>query len=310
MRLLLLTLALVLLGGQDCTPPEPDPPPGPNPQGGTAYCFGLDYTIWDSVVDGVKGAYNTIIDGEISTNRRSTVRVFFGQAYCTGVAISPHTVLTAAHCGYAATTTHQIRLDGDPEVYQSSEHVFHPDYLSWINAAGGSSADVFDVHGELYDAATGNKYEGVGPTRADGYSAGSLEGRKADLMLLYTDQSLPPPYLSIDRKTYDSSLNSTCFGLVAQGYGRDGAGVGGTLRESTYKITQETDKGLKSVLTDAGKICFGDSGGPLYADVGPGTLYLAGITTTTMSQDCLRGGTHVKVAYPGFKDFIFQKTRP
>lgn len=309
MRLLLLTLALVLMG-QNCEPP---PPPGPNePSGGTDYCYGLDYTVYDSVVQGVKRQYNTIIDGEISVNRRATVKVSFGQAYCTGVVLTPHTVLTAAHCGYGETTLHQIRLDDDPEVYLSSDHTFHPAYQDWIDAAGGTAADVFDVHGELFDAATGQKHEGVAiAAGAEGYSAGSREGRKSDIMVLYTDQVIPGPYIDVELYTYRPELYADrCYGVIIQGYGQNEAGRGGTLREAKYKVTSQTEKSLQSVLTDVGKICYGDSGGPAYADVGPGGLYLAGITSTTMSADCLRGGTHVKIAAPTHITWLLEEIRP
>ena len=86
-----------------------------------------------------------------------------------------------------------------------------------------------------------------------------------------------------------------CYGVIIQGYGRDEAGQGGTLREAKYKVTSETDKSLQSVLTDVGKICYGDSGGPRTATRDRARFTLAGITSTTMSVDCLRGGTHVKL---------------
>ncbi|MDH3598020.1 MAG: S1 family peptidase [Candidatus Tectomicrobia bacterium] len=269
MRWLLIPLLALLLMGQDCAP---TPPPEQNPQGGTDYCYGLEYSVWDSVVEGVKGAYNTIIGGEESTNRRATVQIFFGSSYCTGVVLSPHTVLTAAHCGYAEGVEHRIKLDGHSEFIISNESLVHPDYWGWVRG-------------------------------------GDLEARKSDLMLLYTDEEIPGPYIELTR-LYSSVQAPKCFGLIAHGWGRDEyPETGAQLRESKYKITQETSKYIKSVMTDVGKICFGDSGGPLYADVGPGTLHLAGITTTTMSMDCLRGGTHVKL-FPVFKDWLQENLRP
>jgi len=272
MRLLFLSLALVLMG-QTCAPPPGDPPDGP-PEGGTDYCHGLEYTIWDNVVEGVKGVYNTIIGGEISTDRRATVQVFFGGAYCSGVAISPHTVLTAAHCGYEEGLEHRIRIEGQPTFIISNESLVHPDYWDW-------------VHNQ------------------------DFEGRKADLMLLYTDEVIPGPYIDVSRFLYSSNMASICYGLAAQGYGRaEVPKPTEELRESKYKITQELPKVIKSVMTDQGKICFGDSGGPLYADVNPGTLFLAGITTTTMSQDCMAGGTHVRVQHEPFQTWLTENVRP
>ena len=267
-------LALSLACASDC---EPAPPPGPPPipEGGTAYCHGLDYTIWDDVVSGVSGVWNTIIDGEISLDRRATVQVFFGQAYCSGVALSPHTVLTAGHCGYNEGLEHRIRIDGQPNFIISNESLVHPDYMKWVNS--------------------GNT---------------DFEARKSDLMLLYTDEEIPGPYIALTR-LYSNVQASQCYGMIAQGYGKaEVPKPTEELRESKYKITTETDKLIHSLRTDVGKICFGDSGGPLYADVGPGTLELAGITTTTMSADCLTGGTHVKLAAASHREWLGENVRP
>ena len=254
-RVLILLGISALLMGQSCeyVPPE----------GGTDYCKGNEYSIFDRWGGQI---YDTIIGGEESEDRRGTVQVFFGQSYCSGVVISPHTVLTAAHCGYGADTTHRVRADGVE--FNSAEKLMHPDYQGWI-------------------------------------SGSDLEARKADLMLLYVDAELPPPYIS---DLYVSELSNLCLGLVAQGFGRaEMPKPTEQLREAKYIVTSELPKLIQSVRAPDGKICFGDSGGPLYADVN-GTTQLAGITTTTMSADCLLGGTHVKVA--AFRDWIGSNTRP
>lgn len=299
-RWLLAPLLALLLMGQDC-----EPEPG-IPEGGTAYCHGLEYTVWDKVVGGVKGAYDAIIDGEVSTNRRATVQVFFGQSYCSGVALSPHTILTAAHCGYSPGLEHRIRIEGQSTFIISDESVYHPDYQEWIDAAAGTASDTFDSGGVLFDAATGEKYAGIAAEAAP--SAQSREGRKSDLMLLFTDEAIPPPYIPLTR-LYSNVQADKCYGLIAQGYGRaEVPKPTEELRESKYKITTETEKLIHSRFTDVGKICYGDSGGPLYADVGPGTLELAGITTTTMSSDCLQGGSHVRALH--YKPWLQANGRP
>ena len=51
--------------------------------------------------------------------------------------------------------------------------------------------DVFETHGEFFDAATGERRDApTGPDALDALDAGSLEGRKSDIMVLYTDQGL------------------------------------------------------------------------------------------------------------------------
>jgi hypothetical protein len=109
---------------------------------------------------------------------------------------------------------------------------------------------------------------------------------------------------------YDQKHAAFCNGLVAQGYGKhEGSGL--DLRETNYIITLVSEKLLTSRATalppgeKSGRICFGDSGGPLYADVG-GVPQLAGITTTTMSYDCLSGGNHVRVSR--FLDWIMENS--
>ena len=274
MRTFLAALSLLLMA-QSCEPPPPPPPDVP--RDGTNYCHGREYTILDQIMDDLGGAWDTIIGGIESADRRATVQVFFADGYCSGVALSPHTVLTAGHCG-AFASQHSIRLYGQATRYESTEHLTHPDYLRY-------QAD---------------------PTL--------LEARKADLQLVFTADAIPGPYINVFDHIYTSVLTDNCWGMIAQGHGKAEDGLpSGQLREAEYLITQETDKYIISRLTDAGKICFGDSGGPLYADVNTITghqLYLAGITTTTMSSDCLVGGTHVKIGFPDFASWIATNMRP
>lgn len=257
----LLLLCAFLMGQESCeeVPPEL-----------VGYCAGNDYSIWDSVVagyerDGFDGAYSTIIGGEPSDNRRSTVQIRFGSSYCSGVVLAENLVLTAGHCGYGDATEHNVylptRKPGSDFVdlegpFKAAKHVVHPDYLEWV----------------------------ANPVL--------LNKREADLMILIMEDHLPPPYVGIN--FYQSNAAKICRGLVAQGLGRwEGSGL--SLREAKYQITNETARMLRSKNTEAGKICYGDSGGPLYADVA-GQILLAGITSTTMSTDCLAGGSHVKAS--------------
>lgn len=255
-----LALALLLMG-QECEGSPPYP--------GNEYCAGNDYSVfaalkYDWEHGSLLGSHNTILGGNPSDDRRATVHVKFGSSYCTGAVLGPHLVLTAAHCGYAETTQHQVYVPiptGEDAVnmagpYAVDRHLVHPDYWDWVRN-------------------------------------GDLEARKSDLMLLYMEDTLPGPYLGLE--AYTSNYKLACKGLFAQGLGRwEGNAL--SLREGKYVITSETDKYLHSYKAPETKICFGDSGGPLYAQAGDRYL-LAGITTTTMSSDCLTGGTHVNVAH-------------
>jgi hypothetical protein len=266
---LLALCSLLLLGADDCNVPDPDAPPV------SPYCYGNDYSILNNIEygyerDGISGGIAAILQGDPSGDMRSTVQVLFGQSYCTGVLLNPTTVLTAGHCGYAPQTVHTIRAykrEGDSlvvaEQVVEESHTVHPDYLEYTRT-------------------------------------GDQEKRKADLMIVKLQapiETIPP--LS---RIYDPTFAKFCNGLVAQGFGRH-EGSFRDIRETQYVITStQHPKYLTSRAADvpddekSGRICFGDSGGPLYADVG-GVPQLAGITTTTMSSDCLVGGNHVNAKY-------------
>lgn len=306
-RLPLAVLAFLLLGAQDCDAPDPNP--------GNSFCAENEYSILGHVrnaaaeLEGgvrVGKSINTILRGDPSTNRRSTVRVHFGGSYCSGVALGPRVVLSAGHCGYAETTDHDVQLGNyGSKVYEVERHIPHPDYLRW-KASGDTDH----------------------------------EARKGDLMILIMDEDVPGPY---PRGFYDKNdpvQYKFCRGAVAQGWGQhETLCVGGDearkicetsddcpggvcshggidLRETKYIVTQSSDpKALRLIARhlgdddESGFICFGDSGGPLYVDVN-GEVFLAGITTTTFHNDppCEGGGTHVNVTYPAFLQWIVTNT--
>ncbi len=245
-RLLLLPLLLLLMAPQ-C---EPAPPPGPDPE---SYCSGAE-----NIANYVQGGFNTIIGGELSTDRRATVQIYLGQSYCTGTIIGPRTVLTAAHCGYGDTTTHTIRVEGVGN-FPSTRKLVHPDYWKWVNE---------------------NNYD---------------PGRRSDIMLLYTDVDLPGPYVS---KIYNSTATMQCSRLKAHGYGKDEfPDEGAVLRESNYLVKTEYEKHLVTKQASWGGSCFGDSGSALYAEMADGSLQVAGVLSTTATSDCLYSASYVKTDY-------------
>lgn len=266
----ILLLLLGLTMGQTC---EPAPPPPPMP----GYCPGAETPAY--IVEGnIAAAYSTIIGGTPSVDRRSTFWLYMpGKGSCTAVALGPRVALTAAHC--RGPNDHRLypdRLVG--EYYTATSYLVHPEYTKYLGS--------------------GNVY---------------TEGRKADLMLLYFDVDLPGPFPT---GIYES--NQECASLTAQGWGqteddpKHPCPVGTTrcLREGPYTVVEEEEKQLrtKHALLDPIAICFGDSGGPLYAGYNDGRIEVAGITSTTATSDCLYSSRHTKVSY--FEDWIDANLEP
>ena len=261
-KLLLIALALTLMG-QECELPEPDP----------GYCSGAE-----GVVNYTVGGFSTIIGGELSTDRRAAVQVWFGRSYCSGTVVGKRTVLVAAHCGYGATTTHRIEIDKVP-IANAPTHFYHPDYQAWID-------------------------------RADPPSLEAWAGRRADLMYLYTDTDLPKPWIN---KWYSTDLSPSCVELIAQGYGKDEfPEEGSVLRESRYRVKRISTDGKHLVTEQAtwGGSCFGDSGSCLYAPVGddPAVLYCAGVLSTTATKDCLVSASYVNTDH--YRQWLDENLEP
>ena len=112
-----------------------------------------------------------------------------------------------------------------------------------------------------------------------------------DLLLLHFSQDLPGPIVD----TVYKAGTEGCEELIAQGWGKSETPQV-DLNESRYSVIGETSMVLSTKQILPGGICFGDSGGPLYAVVN-GELQIAGVTSTTYSQDCLVGGDHVNLNY-------------
>ena len=87
-----------------------------------------------------------------------------------------------------------------------------------------------------------------------------------DLRLLYTEETLPEPYIEV------ATVAPDCEQLVAQGYGY---GSNGDLHERNVETVALYDE----IIMGTESICNGDSGGPLYAVRSDGTYVLVGVTS-------------------------------
>lgn len=245
-RLPLIALCVVLLGAEECTPPEVPPPP---PPGRSPYCYG-DYTFTKKALDKVDGVVDAIFGGEESTDRRATLRIQMGSSRCTGVALGPQTAATVAHCVRNATeATAALGQWGVPPFWHMTGKDIHPD------------ADLAIVWYENGDRDSG--------------------------------KPLAEPYVSDIFDPLNREHASKCVRFIAQGWGR---WEGGTLslRECTYGIDRIANDGqlyMRDHGPDECRICYGDSGGPLYAEMEDGSLMLAGLTAGTWN-DCKEKSSH------------------
>ena len=123
-----------------------------------------------------------------------------------------------------------------------------------------------------------------------------------DLLLMFFAQDIPGPIVGT---VYEAGTEG-CQQLLAMGYGKSEFVEPATLRESFYTVTKEDAMVLRTKQASWGGICFGDSGGPLYAVVND-ELQIAGVTSTTYTEDCLLGGDHVNLRF--FKPWLSANVR-
>lgn len=257
---ILLLLPLLLLaavaGLEEC---KPLPPP--------AYCSGTvppPIEEWDSGQH-IVSQQQTLVGGERATNRYSTALL----SGCTGVVLSPHTVLTAAHCGSNWDGYNIKNLDDKGTLYPIVGRLEHPDYREWN-------------------------------------SNGDLEARRSDLQLLYTDKAMPGPYAEIFYDTF--KFGNTCRRLIFQGYGKEAEGIWWNLNQADAWVRENKGKTLSIDIINPGGFCYGDSGGPTYAEFDNGYVMLVGIHSTLNKTNCMGEGHDIHVNY--FEDWIKSNTRP
>lgn len=174
--------------------------------------------------DGPGVVRSEILDGEVSTDRGSTVQINFADSACSGNVVGPHTVLTAKHCYQEPTDMGHVR-------------------------AGTAWFAVTEV----------------------------LENEYSDMMYLYTQETLPQPYLALTPEI------PVCFPeMLAKGYGVDENGDAFVLRETTVYETTHSDVFIHTTVGP----CFGDSGSSLIATAPDGSQFTLGVLSLVFDTDC------------------------
>lgn len=130
------------------------------------------------------------------------------------------------------------------------------------------------------------------------YSNGSREEGKP----------LEEPYVSDIFDPLNPQHASKCVRFIAQGWGRwEQSAL--SLRECTYAIDEIAWDGelyVRKHGPEECRICFGDSGGGLYAEMSDGSLMLAGITRNTWGDCTIQSGHN---ALQPYRDWFEERVR-
>lgn len=221
-----------------------------------------------------------IIGGTIDKGDPSVVLVYWentpGSTYfhvCTGTVVSPHVVLTAAHCINPAPAAYSILIASSLDEAETN--------------------DWYDVSGLIADPA---------------FNASSLF-LGHDIGVVITVDALPVTPIPVNRTPLQISQIGSALRLV--GYGRTTAGSSagtGTKRQVTATLT-----GHNSLFILAGdpthNTCSGDSGGPALMTIA-GTERVVGVTSYGDNL-CAAEGKYTRVdSYLDFIDPIIQAHDP
>ncbi|WP_437752376.1 S1 family peptidase [Sorangium sp. So ce1389] len=177
-----------------------------------------------------------------------------GGVFCTGTAVSPRAILTAAHCLERAAET-EVLFGDDPEAggtwRRTAAALAHPDY----------------------DPRT----------------------RANDIGLVFLDEAAPAQAAhapALRARPLDEAWRGRGLRLV--GFGLDGRSAGATMRKREGETSlQELDASSFTFLPSPSQTCFGDSGGPVFADV-DGVEHLIGVASSG-DRMCAEFGRAVRV---------------
>ena len=227
-----------------------------------------------------------IIGGTADTADSGVVIIYMtipgsqGGALCTGEIISPHVVLTAAHCAGGE----------DPTVTNAVWRIYlGPDF------GKATQADLLAVKEAHYDPQ---------------FDINNLPGGH-DVGVLIMQNALPTTIapLTFNRAAMDTGFDGNMVRFV--GYGLDNAAAqtgAGVKRQTTTTLSGHTPL-LLSFTDGAHETCNGDSGGPAFMTVG-GKEVIVGVTSYGDTQ-CAQGGFDTRIdAYASWIDGYVSKADP
>jgi V8-like Glu-specific endopeptidase len=222
-----------------------------------------------------------IIGGSLDTGDPSVVMVLAqgsastGSAICTGSVVSPHVVLTAAHCvspqvaPAGATFAIFTGTDVNDTAQQSNPALWH---------------EVKETH---YDTA---------------FNVNNLNGGH-DIAVVILKQGLNVPLLPINRTALVAAQRNQSVRMIGYGItsGSDTTGKSAGTKRQTSTTLSQFDTSFLYFYDGAHQTCEGDSGGPALMKVG-GVETIMGVVSFG-TQGCTMGGTDTNVVkYLSFID--------
>jgi V8-like Glu-specific endopeptidase len=205
----------------------------------------------DSSSESAKSTSAAIVGGAADTNDPAVVYILIQHAsnptvatsfQCSGIIVSPHVVLTAAHCL-------------DPSIIGTGQsfYVFTGDNNNDNTEANDSKNYVYDCVPHFDPAFDKTTYNPVtNPSSAH------------DIAVLVTPTAMTPAPLPMNRASLDASLVGTQARVLGYGLTAGGdAGTSGQRFERTVSISRVDDENV--IFQDT--TCEGDSGGPTLATI-------------------------------------------